>query len=905
MNVPFHLRRRADAEPATALFLPTAETAPLLDLCVRCHFDPLPPIFAVSGGFLLVLGQPTNAAFPGAVRLRSLCPHLFLPTDADLVPPLHDDEARALVRDRGLLFLPGGQILAFAPGAPIALSRLVEVRRRDRRSWQTFPSGPARADRLRSVEVELPPPSIEELLQPGSSPIGIEEPPRPAGAGLVDTMAGNINAAAGKGLIGLGNLFGWKSLADMGARLVQEAVEKVPRLTESLLSKQEAALRELLREFREGDLERALRHALPMGGDGGRGATAHPNAQLPGRDPRYSLSGLLGNAGGRASIWFGGEDIQRELAKEYRQAADRAIREGDHRRAAYIHGRLLNDYRRAADILSQGGLHHDAALLYLNRVGDRAAAARAFEAAGEVDNALRLYRELHDHIRAGDLLKRIGEEDAAIAEYTIAAEAMVAAQNFLGAGELMITKAGRRDRAREYLRSGCWLVRPGANGTACAERLARLYAEDRDGPALVELTGEARRYFDPAGSDTSAAQFYNLVAGFTREEGLAAVRDELRDLTRLGLAVKLRQRAAVETRQGDVVSQLMGRAGAWPVAVVSDAEFALRQAIKVQPTVVPARTVQVRLGTGEVTAVCAAPATGRVFAAFDTGEIVMYVPASDEVVQVRGRVENIRVPASSMSTDADGDYLVVLWTNEETPNLNFLGSFGIKGNPRALQLLSRDYITNALWLSPLIVLDQGERLACVYDGDHLNMVQVPKLHREQHFRKADCIAAEFLPAVSAEGPVLFALFPGARWWQWANTFDGFPYALPSDHVSWLPKGNHLEWAGTSEGSGVTWAELEFRQGHYEVTASVSLPARDVEALTIPRPGLIAVVTRGLIRWATASSSRLIWWNSTPLQSNRSARCVGCFRSLLTGEVLVVTRDGYLERVPVPVSGGPS
>ena len=56
--------------------------------------------------------------------------------------------------------------------------------------------------------------------------------------------------------------------------------------------------------------------------------------------------------------------MQRELAAEYRKAAEQAIRRGDYRRAAFIYGKLLRDYRTAANVLMQGGLHHDAAVLF-------------------------------------------------------------------------------------------------------------------------------------------------------------------------------------------------------------------------------------------------------------------------------------------------------------------------------------------------------------------------------------------------------------------------------------------------------------------------------------------------------------------------------------------------------------
>lgn len=61
---------------------------------------------------------------------------------------------------------------------------------------------------------------------------------------------------------------------------------------------------------------------------------------------------------------------------EYRKAASEAAKMGDHRRAAFIYGKLLGDYREAAAALMAGGLYHDAAQLYLLKT-ERSAGGRA------------------------------------------------------------------------------------------------------------------------------------------------------------------------------------------------------------------------------------------------------------------------------------------------------------------------------------------------------------------------------------------------------------------------------------------------------------------------------------------------------------------------------------------------
>ncbi|MBL8792505.1 MAG: tetratricopeptide repeat protein, partial [Planctomycetia bacterium] len=355
MTVPFQLAKRARPEPGTALLLTTTDGQRLIDLCTRVGADPWPRVVPVADGFLLQLAAPTTVAFPGTVRLRALCENLLLPVDADLVPPLWDDERRGLVRDRGLIFLPGGRVLSFALDQALLPGDLLRAPPLSRGDWQPFPEPPALAERLHEVRLELPPPPLDELFEVGGEGIGIEEP-RPPASGPLSTAANQAALYTGQGLFQLGQFLHLGPLARLGARWMQSAVERAPRLSEAVLDKQEAALRELLRLFNAGKIEEALRRALPLGGPGGRGGMAAQDSQLPWHRLFYSLASILGDGGGRASIWFGGQNVQWELAQSYRRAAEAALQKGDFRRAAFIYGKLLRDYSAAARALYQGGL---------------------------------------------------------------------------------------------------------------------------------------------------------------------------------------------------------------------------------------------------------------------------------------------------------------------------------------------------------------------------------------------------------------------------------------------------------------------------------------------------------------------------------------------------------------------
>src|SRR5262249_57821761 len=115
----------------------------------------------------------------------------------------------------------------------------------------------------------------ESVLEEGSGGAVGTESPRPDEDGLASPWAGKAALGAGKGLARLGQALGSGKLAGLGAGLIGKALSLAPRLSEELLGRQAAALRDLLREFREGDVDRALRRALPLQAPGqGPGADA-------------------------------------------------------------------------------------------------------------------------------------------------------------------------------------------------------------------------------------------------------------------------------------------------------------------------------------------------------------------------------------------------------------------------------------------------------------------------------------------------------------------------------------------------------------------------------------------------------------------------------------------------------
>jgi hypothetical protein len=909
MKVPYRLRRRPATEPATALLLPSHSAEELARLCARLAHDPLPRVYAVADGLLLKLRQPATTPVGGVIRLRGLADNLLLPVDADLSPGLLPDEAAALTARRGLVFLPGERVLEFDPAAALPPSAWLGVAGLRRGDWQPLPEPPPLADRLTEITLDLPGESPDELLDAGGEGIGTEEP-RPGDAGLPRKVLGKAAWKAGKGLSWLGKALGWRGLAGLGARWMDRALNLAPRLSEKVFGRQEASLRDLLRDFREGNVERALRRAVPLAGND-RGAFPWAGSQLPNQDPRYSLRDLLGAGRGPAGVWLSSHDVFLALQQEYRRRAEEAARAGDCRRAAFIYGKLLGDYRQAALALSQGGLHRDAAVLFLRKVGDTLAAAREYEAAGDVDRALQLYRQRGEHALGGDLLRRAGEEELAVAEYALAAEKLLAAgQGHYEAGELVRSRAGRPDLALPYYEAG-WAARPAGAPVPCAVRLAQSWAERGEAARLLALVDEAGPYLEPPGNDGPAASFFNEVAVLADRPALAAVRDDLRDRALMGLAAKIRRGAEAGAVPGTVVSALLGTSSAWAPVVVSDARHAVTGAIGRVAGLAAAdfATTAVRARVARVTAVCQAPETGEVFLGFESGEVCCFRPASGAVFSV----SHESAPVTSLAVNNDGTFLAVLADNGDD-------SATLSGFTAAYRRVASrlEETAGRAWLCPLLIGAGAEQLVGLWNGAEMLFLRGPTLqcvgrHRFEVEGDSPLVAGLLLqPWVPGEERLL--ALDGAGIVSYVNDpshgasvcrSPGWSPALPegstlaSPPLGWLFTGpDVVELAGiAAHEGGLRWSTLVGRDYNCEEVAGGFHPpfGAALRAVQVVRKGLVVAVTPKAVHWLRKGPQRFAVVRTDPAHL---AGAVACFPYHVGNELIVVCADGKVMRVPM-------
>jgi tetratricopeptide (TPR) repeat protein len=707
--------------------------------------------------------------------------------------------------------------------------------------------------------------------------------------GLGETLRG-LAGRAGAGARSLGEQIGWGML-DHSA-LVQK----------------------LLREFREGDPGRALRHAFPMAPGDPRDPVVGWGPQLPWSRAIYNLADLLGgSARGRPAVaWRARPDLIGELGREYRKAAERAVEQGDYRRAAYIFGKLLGDHRLAAQALQRGGLHRDAAILYLRKVNDRAAAAQAFEAAGEVDRAIAIHRELGGHEAAGDLLRRLGDEEGAVREYVLAAERAAGAtsSDWYAAGRILLHKARLSGPAMQAFRRG-WDRRPEANAAACALELALNHAVAGEIEPIRALLDEADGFFEPVGSPLDAELFYNRMVILTSvAPALAPYAEEVRDRAVLALARHLRDQVESGYPAAAAVSVLFGEPAVWTPGFLRDARFAAAAAASRRDRTAAAddrpRSPGVQVGRGTVTAACQAAVTSELFLGFADGEVLALRPGRNQVVPV-GELDGAVV---AMAADPDGRLVVALRHTEHAAVLTAftrLADGTFRPRPEAHFPAS-----SGSWLTPILV-HGTDALVGVGDG------------REPAVFVIDAVSGLPRACLSLEGdglPAMSILLPsadsfrlltheGSRWVLLdaeGNRF-GRPKAL------WYPAGGGRH-PQCSVPLSVAWHEGYVRVIGLDVHGAVYATGLHVEegvfelltsCVATTAGGYVAAAPAGPDRLVAVSESRIDWFShgSDRFQMVRTmevpalAATVACFPTAVPNEVLIVALNGFVARIAAP------
>jgi len=519
------LARTGLAEPGTRLFVVPRSTA-----------DPSP------AGLLVVPDSPGSArCAPLGLACQRIAHGLFVPLGAQLDPPVTAAELRQLCPWEVAFFHPSLGLSGHEPGSTLRVWDLLDRPEERTEAWNEARAGESALPPFQAIAL-LQPPSLDDLYGDAAKTIGgkplTDLPPAP------QEPKNDPASAASRRLKqlfakNLANLTGWLARQGSGTqpgwidRLEQWAGRQIRGAQEQLEQLRNKELHRLL-HLLQNDPEAGLRHAIPMNQFRHRG-TGVPGATLP----EHGLDFNPGQLGGKpGDIWMVPQDLETQLRRLYREMAGRELRQGRHRRAAYIYGELLGDLLSAANALEQGGFFRGAAVLYEDHLQNVREAARCLAAGGLLSEAIERYEKLELWLETAELYERLGQADHARAAFQRVIDQRLAHGDVLGAARLVEERLQQPDAAVDLL-FNAWpaaaqaakclqaalqlLGRLGRHDVAL-ERLARLRRESipQLQPLIIAIGSVAESYPDERVRHRAADLARVLIAKQLAQPGLSA-----------------------------------------------------------------------------------------------------------------------------------------------------------------------------------------------------------------------------------------------------------------------------------------------------------------------------------------------------------------------------------------------
>ena len=384
---------------------------------------------------------------------------LFVPQTSQISPDVASEELRQLLRSDVVdeyVWHPSAGLIGFESNQVLKLDQLLSAAPvRNNADWSFAEPGAFLNDRLHSVTLHEPV-SLESILQDGRDDIGQNagsfddlprSPDESAMAGAQD-FARTLMTPMAKSLRWLTSLVPptassptWVNAVDNWARRMLSAsgFSQSRRLNE---------LKRLL-SMLDADPDRGLRHALPFGGDVGRGK-ATPTDQLGNRLVEYGMSG----GSGPADYWDVPYEVQFALRRRYRELAQREFDLGRFRRAAYIYATLLDDYNSAAQVLFVGRFYREAAEIYEKRLNDIPRAAQSLRKGALWAEAIELYERLNKWTEVAEIHEHLQNHELAVAAWQKAVDVKARTGDHIGAAKIQETKLADISAAGRELHKG-------------------------------------------------------------------------------------------------------------------------------------------------------------------------------------------------------------------------------------------------------------------------------------------------------------------------------------------------------------------------------------------------------------------------------------------------------------------
>jgi hypothetical protein len=289
-------------------------------------------------------------------------------------------------------------------------------------------------------------------------------------------------------------------------------------------------MRRLFDMFEQGNLQEALRYALPLGGE--KSEATSISLGTPG--PRESLD-IQPRRGGAASVFGGGPEVYEALREHYRAAFRRLEREGRIDEAAFVLTELLGAHEEAVSFLEKHERPRLAAELAEGRGLAPGLVVRQWLLAKDLQRAVSIARRSGAFPDAVMRLERTHPNEARTLRL-LWAETLAEAGDYLRAAVVVWPLEDARPLARRWLEHGA-----AVGGVGGARALARLVAAFPD--AFPEARAPALELLDDESPARAAERlaFGEVLAAEPRSDSQVAL---------AGPAVRalLRDRAAGHSR---------------------------------------------------------------------------------------------------------------------------------------------------------------------------------------------------------------------------------------------------------------------------------------------------------------------------------------------------------------------
>lgn len=295
--------------------------------------------------------------------------------------------------------------------------------------------------------------------------------------------------------------------------------------------------------------EEAMKYAIPLDKKGvGRGGIDMDIGSDWDFFKRWDIFLLFGqtynSSSGGGTVGLGEQFYK--LQEEYRKTAQRLIKEGKYREAAFMYLKLLKDYRQAATTLEEGRFYQEAARVYLKYLQDKLNAARCYEKGFYTEKAIDLYKELKMHEKVGDLYMLLGKPKEAYTHYEILVNEYKIRKQFIKASLVYKNKMNDLEKAQALLLEG-WVNN--YDSFNCLNNYFNNIAEEKDLAEEIQSIYETLR-------DTQKLVFLDVMKHeFKKKENLQNL---IREIAYEIISSKIKEKPHVASKLLDFNSQNQG-----------------------------------------------------------------------------------------------------------------------------------------------------------------------------------------------------------------------------------------------------------------------------------------------------------------------------------------------------------